>query len=272
MREVAQRGSADSVGNLGGLMAVRRRRARARLAIFVPVSMAGALLGVPAAHAAVDAVPQAQGRGQGQGHDRDVPDVAVVVAGGSGRTTAVRSGEPHFARLWQLLQPTYTGTERVSQAWADGGYPRVRITVIWGLTGVGGWPQTNSAPGGDVAMERQDQLFVAEDGTPWVRVDWAPDVTDDDIRWHRAPRSVWEQLSRTELLGTAEDRADYGAVGSRAGEEPGRWRPDGAWWAVPGLAVGFGAGVGGTLLIRRAAARPGAGPPREERRQELIDL
>jgi hypothetical protein len=258
------------MGDVGGLMAARRRRARARLAMFVPVSMAGALLGMPAAHAAADAV--AQGQGQGHGRERDVPDVALVVAGGSGRTTAVRSGEAYFARLWQLLQPTYTGTERVSEAWAEGGYPPVRMTVVWGLTGVGGWPQTNSAPGGDVAMERQDQLFVSEDGTPWVRMDWAPDVTDDDIRWHRAPRSVWEQLSRTELLATAGGGAGDGAVGSGAAEEPGRWRPDGAWWAVPGLAVGFGAGVGGTLLIRRAGARPGAGPPREEPRQELIDL
>ncbi|MDC0765891.1 hypothetical protein [Streptomyces sp. HD] len=31
-------------------------------------------------------------------------------------------------------------------------------------------------------------------------------------------------------------------------------------------------GVGGTLLIRRAAARQEAGPPREEPRQGLIDL
>ncbi|PAZ15000.1 hypothetical protein CLM62_16110 [Streptomyces sp. SA15] len=222
---------------------------------------------MPTAVAAADAV------GRGPGPDRDVPDVAVVVAGGSGRTTTVRSGEPYFARLWQLLQPTYAGSERVSEAWAEGGYPPVRMTVVWGLTGIGGWPQTNSAPGGDVAMERQDQLFVAEDGTPWVRMDWAPDVTDDDIRWHRAPRSVWERLSRTELLGAAGDGAEgSGAVGSRTREEPGRWRPDGVWWAVPGLAVGFGAGVGGTLLIRRAAARPGAGPPREEPRQGLIDL
>ncbi|WKX11920.1 hypothetical protein [Streptomyces sp. NL15-2K] len=270
---------------MGGLMATRRRRARARLAIFVPVSMAGALLGMPAAHAAahaaVDAVAQGQEQAQEQeqepDRDPDVPDLAVVVAGGSGRTTAVRSGEPYFARLWQLLQPTFTGSEPVSEAWAEGGYPPVRMTVVWGLTGVGGWPQTNSAPGGDVAMERQDQLFVAEDGTPWVRVDWSPDVTDDDIRWHRAPRSVWEQLSRMELLGTAGDGAvdgtvGSGTVGSTAGEGAGRWRPDGAWWAVPGLAVGFGAGAGGTLLIRRAAARPGAGPPREEPRQELIDL
>lgn len=235
----------------------RSRRAGLRLAVFVSVPVVAALWGMPGAGAAPE------------GPDRDVPDVAVVVAGGAGRTTAVRSGEPDFARLWQLLEPMYTGTERVSQAWNEGRYPPVRITVVWGLTGVGGYPQTNSPPGGDVAMERQDQLFVAGDGTPWVRSDAAPDVADDDIRWHRAPRSVFERMSWAGLLGeAAEGAADEAAGGTNW---PGT-AAGGAWWAIPGLAAGFAAGVGGTLLIRRAAAGPGAGPPREEPRQELIDL
>ncbi|WP_418896248.1 hypothetical protein [Streptomyces cupreus] len=193
------------------------------------------------------------------------PDLAMVVAGGAGQPTAVRSGEPRFARLWQLLEPMHTGTERVPEAWTEGRHPPVRITVVWGLTGVGGWPMTDSPPGGDVAIQRQDQLLVAEDGTPWVRSDPAPEVEDDDIRWHRAPRSVFERLDRAGLLG--------GPVGGASTEADG---PDPAldavWWALPGLAVGFAAGVGGTLAIRRAAARPGGGPPRQEPRQQLIDL
>ncbi|MBV7699032.1 hypothetical protein KWI83_26470 [Streptomyces sp. TRM70350] len=196
---------------------------------------------------------------------RDVPDLALVMAGGSGRTTVLRSGEPHFARFWQLLQPLYPGTERVSEAWAEGRHPPVRITVMWGLTGVGGYPQTSSPPGGDVAIERQDQLFVAEDGTPWVRTDPAPDVDDDDIRWHRAPRPVFERLDGAGLLGKAADGTE-GARGARAATVPG------VWWAIPGVAVGLILGAGGTHLIRRAAAQPGAGPPRAEPRQELIDL
>ena len=199
---------------------------------------------------------------------RDVPDVALVVAGGTGRTTTLRSGESAFARLWQLLQPTYVGTERVSEEWVEGRHPSMRITVIWGLTGVGGWPRTNRPPGGDVAVQRQDQLFVASDGTPWVRSDLAPDVEDDDIRWHRAPRSVFERLDLAGLLGETEDQV-VGA--SAAGERPGLAKGD-AGWAVAGLALGFATGVGGTLLIRRAAAGPGAGPPRKEPRHELIDL
>ncbi|WP_427920419.1 hypothetical protein [Streptomyces sp. cg40] len=193
---------------------------------------------------------------------RDIPDLALVVAGDTGRTEAWHSGEPSFARLWTLLQPTYTGTERVPQEWEAGRYPAVRITVVWGLTGVGGWPRTSRAPGGDVAVEREDQLFVAGDGTPWVRTDPAPEVADDDIRWHRAPLPVFTRMVRAGLLG--EVRGDTGA--GVAKDAPGPAERFG--WTAAGLAVG----VGGTLLIRRAAARRGAGPPREEPRQELIDL
>ncbi|WP_425276354.1 hypothetical protein [Streptomyces carpinensis] len=207
-------------------------------------------------------VPTASPGSRGVSPRPRLPDVALVVAGGSGRTTVLRSGESGFARLWQLLQPTDTGTEPVREAWAEGRYPAVRLTVVWGLTGVGGWPQTDRAPGGDVAMERQDQLFLAEDGTPWVRSDPAPDVADDDLRWHRAPRTVFEQLERAGLLGEKGEPA----TGGRSGSVTERVR-----WAAAGL----GAGIGGSLLlhrIRRAAARREAGPPREEPRQQLIDL
>ncbi|MFK4106004.1 hypothetical protein ACI2L1_39305 [Streptomyces sp. NPDC019531] len=206
---------------------------------------------------------------RGAGLDR--PDLAMVVTGASGRTKAVRSHEPYFDRLWRLLQPTDMGTERVSDAWEEGRYPPVRITVVWGLTGVGGWPQTDSAPGGDVAVERQDQLFLAADGTPWVRSDPAPETEDDDIRWHRAPRTVFDQLDREGLVGGPVEGQHVSGAGAEGGD--GSWSlTHGARWAVPGLAVGFVAGAGGTRLIRRAAARPGAGPPREGPRQELIDL
>ncbi|MGI5457263.1 hypothetical protein ACQEWB_29670 [Streptomyces sp. CA-249302] len=205
----------------------------------------------------------------------------MIVAGGTGRTAVLKSGEPAFVRLRQLLRPSFTGTERVPEAWTEGRYPPVAFTVVWGLTGVGGWPQTNRAPGGDVAVERQDQLFVAADGTPWIRSDPAPDVPDDDIRWHRAPRSVFVQLEREKVLvGLGEGAAAAGGGGGgdgdgrAAGQAAGRvgGGHGSVWWAAPGLAVGVVVGVGGGLLIRRAADRPGAGPPREEPRQELIDL
>lgn len=231
---------------------------RGALSALAPIALAlAAVSGAPAADAAT---PSPRGAGA------DRPDLAMVVTGGTGRTEAVRADEPYFARLWELLQPTYTGTERVPDSWQVGRYPPARITVVWGLTGVGGWPRTNSAPGGDVAVERQDQLFLTGDGTPWVRTDPAPEREDDDIRWHRAQRTVFDRLDRAGLLGGAGEGRPGGGHGGEGADSHG------VWWAVPGLAVGFAAGVGGTRLIRRAAARPGAGPPREEPRQELIDL
>ncbi|MEU0455238.1 hypothetical protein ABZ322_19930 [Streptomyces sp. NPDC006129] len=124
-----------------------------------------------------------------------------------------------------------------------------------------------------MAVERQDQLVVAEDGTPWVRSDPTPAVEDDDIRWHRAPRSVFERLDRARLLGDG----DGGPAGSTAAaadlDGPGRGDVRGdVRWAVTAGALGLAAGAGGTLLMHRAAARREAGPPREEPRQVLIDL
>ncbi|MER7401981.1 hypothetical protein ABT373_05690 [Streptomyces sp. NPDC000070] len=122
-------------------------------------------------------------------------------------------------------------------------------------------PETVRPPGGDIAIERQDQIVVAEDGTPWVRTDCAVDVPDDDIRRHRAPRSVFEDLEEEGMSGPeAEGPRGPGVAGASA------------WWALPGLGVGFAAGCGGAVLIRRAAARPDAGPQPEEPRQVLIDL
>ncbi|WP_367321230.1 hypothetical protein [Streptomyces sp. HUAS ZL42] len=238
------------------LRSSRSRQSKVGRAALVPV-VAAVLWGTPATDAA--AQPQ-----DGQ----DVPDLALVTTGGTGRTTAVRAGE-QFALLWQLLRPTYGGTERVPEAWVEGRYPPVRFTVVWGLTGVGGWPQSNSPPGGDVAIERQDQLFLTEDGTPWVRTDPAPTVDDDDLRWHRAPRGSFERLERAGLFAPSGSGSAAGP-----GSSPAEWADEhgGAWWAIPGLALGIAVGAGGTVLIRRAAARQGAGPPREEPRQELIDL
>ncbi|MET7985572.1 MULTISPECIES: hypothetical protein [unclassified Streptomyces] len=194
----------------------------------------------------------------------DSPDLALVIAGDTGLTTTLHADQRDFGRLWRLLSPRYTGTEPVPEAWTRGRFPQVRATVIWGLTGVGGWPRTSRAPGGDVAIERQDQVFLAPDGTPWVRSDPSPDVADDDIRWHRAPRSVFGQLTEEGTL--------FGAAPTvvAAVAEPGT--ADRARWVLPGLAAGVVLGAGVPWLLRRAAARrEDAGSPREPR-QELIDL
>ncbi|MFJ8009665.1 hypothetical protein [Streptomyces fagopyri] len=214
------------------------------------------VLGAPAALASAPGTTAARA---------DTPDMAVVVAADTGHTTLLHSGDRDFALLWRLLAPRFTGTERVPDAWAAGDYPSARATVIWGMTGVGGWPQTSRAPGGDVAMEREDQVFLAPDGTPWVRSDPSPDVADDDVRWHRAPRSVFDRL--------VEHGGPFGpGTPAVPSAERDTAPAESVKWAAAGLAVGLLVGAGGSRLIRRAAARQDtAGPPREPR-QELIDL
>lgn len=241
-------------------MARRGGRSAPWLISVLPVAVVG--VGVLLCGVLLCGVSPVAAAADGGGAPR-APDVALVVAGGSGRTRALHVGDRDFALLRELLRPAYTGTEPVPDAWAQGRHPGVRVTVVWGLTGVGGWPVTSRPPGGDVAVERQDQLIVAEDGTPWVRSDLAPDVEDDDIRWHRTPRDLYERLARTGLLGNTDDESPGGTPGGSPGG-----LGDHVWWAAGGLA----AGAGGTLLICRAAARRGAGPPWEEPRQELIEL
>ncbi|MFF0137526.1 hypothetical protein ACFYRN_13965 [Streptomyces sp. NPDC005227] len=240
-------------------MTRRGERSRARMWGLFLVSVAVALsASLTVGAAAARAADGAGGSGGG-----DTPDLALVIAGGTGRTTTLHSGERDFGRLWRLLAPRFTGTERVPDAWARGEYPEVRATVVWGLTGVGGWPQTSRAPGGDVAVERQDQVFLARDGTPWVRTDVSPDVADDDIRWHRAPRSVFGQLAQEGKLFGPDRTAPVAA------EPAALERAD---WALAGLAAGLLLGGGIPWCIRRAATRrENAGSPREPR-QELIDL
>lgn len=105
-------------------MRVRRGRTAARLALLGAVAAGPALYGGTAAAGAAGA--------GGVGAAADAPDLAMIVGGGGGQPTSVRSGEPRFARLWQLLEPMYTGTERVPEAWVEGRHPPVRITVVWG--------------------------------------------------------------------------------------------------------------------------------------------
>ncbi|ALO98503.1 hypothetical protein SHL15_7498 [Streptomyces hygroscopicus subsp. limoneus] len=185
------------------------------------------------------------------------PDIAVVVTVGAGCTEACHAGHAACDRLrGLLLDPAYIGTERVPREWAEG---PVSAGAVHGALGPDrGRAQTRRAPGGDVAMLRQDQMFLAEDGTPWVRTDPAPDALDDDIRWHRPPRREYDRPTGGGFLwlGGAPAAAREGGV------------VEGAWWAAGGLAVG----VLGTLLVRNAAARRGAGPPRDAPRRELIDL
>lgn len=77
-------------------------------------------------------------------------------------------------------------------------------------------------------MERQDQLFLDEEGTPWVRTDPAPDVEDDDIRRHRASRAEYERFERAgAVAGTvagAAVEARGGPVEGVSVPRSGRWQ------------------------------------------------
>nr|WP_237693567.1 hypothetical protein [Streptomyces sp. SID2888] len=212
-------------------------------------------LGRVAAALTVTVVALGGGGAPASATSKDIPDVAFVVANGSGRTTMLRTGNGDFALLWQLLKPEEVRSEPVPDSWHEGRYPEVRATVMWGLTGIGGWPYTQRAPGGDVAVERQDQVLMAEDGSVWVRSDPAPDAADDDRRWHRVSREVFDRLESKGLFGSSGTGREAGA-----GET--------LRWGAAGLGAGLLLGAGGMWAARRSAARRDPGPPR----QELIDL
>ncbi|WP_327656308.1 hypothetical protein [Streptomyces sp. NBC_00483] len=194
------------------------------------------------------------------GTGMDVPDLAVVIApgAGAGPSVALHNEDRNFARLERLTTGFDAVTERVPDAWQEGHFPPVAATVIWGLTGVAGWPETHSAPGTDTVIERQDQLIFAKDGTPWIRTDPMVDVNDDDLRWHHASPTLVDQLTRAGVFPTTDPPE----------EQPTRnpW-----WWGLAGVAVGLAAAA----LIWRIRIRPrDPRDPREPRepRQQLVDL
>ncbi|MBO0517837.1 hypothetical protein J0695_39765, partial [Streptomyces beijiangensis] len=156
------------------------------------------------------------------------PDLALVIPMGGGSPASLSERDPDFAVLSAMMRPQNAHTEHVP----EGFEPTVRATVVWGLSGVGGWPQTDRAPGGDTAIEQQDQVMAPEDAssdTVWVRSDPSI-VNDDDIRWHRVPAGVLDLLDRHHLLGPGRPPA-----------RPDEGGADGWWWLIPGLALGYGA-------------------------------
>ncbi|MFD8572009.1 hypothetical protein [Streptomyces sp. NPDC059639] len=198
----------------------------------------------------------AQARPEGPG-GADVPDLAVVIAPGAkaGPSVSLNDTDPNFARLEQLTAEFDAVTEPVPRAWDDGRFPHVVATIVWGITGVGGWPETRRAPGTDTAIERQDQLVVADDGTPWIRTDPMVDVNDDDLRWHHASPALVAELRHAGVF-PAETAAD-----AHAGVP--LW--DKVRWALGGLVAGL-ALAWAVWRMRGRLPRP-PGEPREPRQQ-----
>lgn len=195
------------------------------------------------------------------------PDIALTIAGDTGRTTTLHNEDPDFGLLWRLLSPRYTGSQKAPDGWKDGHLPEPQATVIWGVTGPGDGTRTaHRTPEGDVTIERQDQVYLAVDGTPWVRSDLSPDSMNDTIAWHSAPRSVFDELTKDGRL-----------FGSGSVVAAAKVELDPAFWAVPGLAAGVALGAGAAWFICQAAVRA----RREDRedagpllgtRQELIEV
>jgi hypothetical protein len=142
----------------------------------------------------------------------------------------------------------------------------------------------------DISPVRIDRIHLASDGPEaWIHTSRTP--PDWNGTWHRSPQpeALRALLDELGVTGEAVDPETIGAQppagGSAPGPEDGQpvteprtaATPPAAgdqdwWWALPGLALGLIAGYAGSLLIRRAATRQKAGPPRGQPRQELIDL
>jgi hypothetical protein len=225
-----------------------------------PSAVAGPTASAPVVSPAVlESAERAAERSSG-----DSPDVALTIAGDTGRATTLHNEDPDFGRLWRLLSPRYTGTEKAPDGWKDGHLPEPQATVIWGVTGPGDGTRTaHRTPDGDVTIERQDQVYLAVDGTPWVRSDLSPDSMNDEILWNPAPRSVFDELTKDGRL-----------FGSGSAASAAEVEVDPAFWAVPGLAAGVALGAGAAWFICNAAVRArreNAGPLLGPR-QELIEV
>ncbi|MFF7164859.1 hypothetical protein ACFZBP_26440 [Streptomyces sp. NPDC008086] len=223
------------------------------------------------------------------------PTSVLLVSPESAETAALYYSDKEYGELEQLLGAPGKGTRDKPP---EAGLTAARqINVTWMVHDVTPW--------------RLDRVYPAHKGPDvWIHTSANLDSTTNGA-WHRAdhPSQLRALLKKLGLMGkvsgeggaaifppawetsgkeeAAEDQPAQAGTGPESGSVSGSARGDGTdwWWALPGVAAGavlalllrpFAvrlrlSGAGGTLLIRRAAARPGAGPPREEPRQELID-
>ncbi|MDT7840766.1 hypothetical protein [Streptomyces justiciae] len=203
------------------------------------------------------------------------PTSVLIVSPESAETASLYYSDREYGTLERLLgEPGAGSAGKPPEADLIAG-PQINVT--WMVHDVSPW--------------RVDRVYPATDSEAvWIHTAANLDASTNGT-WHRAqqPKVLRDLLKDLGVMGKASD-------GDSAVEYPPPWdtygtdaeatqspepslaaasaRPSGPadptdwWWALPGVA----AGVGGTLLIRRAAARQKAGPPREEPRQELIDL
>ncbi|WEH15723.1 hypothetical protein [Streptomyces sp. VNUA24] len=219
------------------------------------------------------------------------PTSVLLVSPTGQRTASLYGTEKRYDLLERLLAPAGSALEGSREEAPDWGPEDTwgekvgdMVTVTWMIHDVTPW--------------RVDRLFLSAPDTKdvWIRTDLqtAQDTAaSGDGVWHKAKESeelrallrglgvLGETSDAGQDTASAEALTDPGA-GSGSGSGSGGTvtgtrdaadaptAADRAHWAIPALALGLVLGSGGaTLLLRRAAARNGSGPPR---RQELLDV
>ncbi|WP_328501877.1 hypothetical protein OG828_19830 [Streptomyces sp. NBC_00457] len=197
------------------------------------------------------------------------PTSVLLASPTTQEATGLYSSASEYAQLQTLLDQTDrapdTDKRARERAAASGEY----VNITWMIHDATPW--------------RQDSVIVSYAEDIWINTAMGTPPKGND-QWKKAQQpaqlhtllaklGVIDKVSNPGAAGAADEggTADNAATTTRAAATAASSDTD-WWWALPGLAVGFGAGVGGTLLIRRAAAGHEAGPPREEPRHELIDL
>jgi hypothetical protein len=195
------------------------------------------------------------------------PTSVLVVAPSTTEAAGLTYSDEKYGELDRLLGRPGAGS-RTKPPEADLTGAR-QINVTWLLHDVDPW--------------RLDQVYVDTDSTAvWIHTA-ANLPRSRNGAWYRAeqPTALRGLLKELGVMGrsvsdtsvkprAAEPVTESTLSPAQAATSPGG---DSGWsWALPGLGAGLVIGTGGSLLIRRAAARQDAGPPREEPRQELIDL
>ncbi|MHC3468254.1 hypothetical protein ACYF6T_06045 [Streptomyces sp. 7R007] len=212
------------------------------------------------------------------------PTSVLVTSPTGAKATALYYSDKEYDALQGLLGAPGVGT-REKPPEADLAHAR-QINVTWMAHDMTPW--------------RIDRVFPVDSRPRAVWIHTAADVSQTpNGYWHRAddPDRLRTLLKKLGVMGRASANgypgifpapwqsagtdtaaspdADAGtatvAAGTAATDTGTDWWAN-WWWAVPGLVVGVAAGAGGAGLIRRAAARQGAGPPPDEPRQELVDL
>lgn len=222
------------------------------------------------------------------------PTSVLLVSPTSQRTASLYGTQREYGDLERLLAPAGSELDRSREEAPKWGREEIwgeqisdMVSVTWMVHDVTPW--------------RLDRVYTAAPDTKdiWIHTtlitgEETSGAPGDGV-WHRAkqPDQLGKLLTGLEILGAAPGDPDSGALvrdeppssdatggpaagaaGTSAEVRAATGTPglaDRAHWAIPALAVGLLLGSGGaTLLLRRAAARNGSGPPQGPR-QELLD-